>query len=152
MAQERTATLTMRRSIEAIRNTGTTESQNLHFEEQTLKEVIESVHWSEYSLEEGQPVDVSSFRDAVAVASLFYGLREPFKTVFPGTEQNVKTEGTGSEEEILLQTEEPQPSEKTRHPIVAWALGTTGIMWFTIRHPGKPAWIDHNTGEVWVAD
>ena len=42
--------------------------------------------------------------------------------------------------------------EKIRHPLVAWTLGTIGIMWFAIRHPGKSAWIDHSTGEVWVAD
>ncbi len=30
----------------------------------------------------------------------------------------------------------------------AWLLGTLNIMWFALRHPGRAAWINHETGEV----
>ncbi len=46
----------------------------------------------------------------------------------------------------------PVPERKRRHPLVAWVIGTLRIMWFAVRHPGKPAWIDHRTGEVWAAE
>ena len=62
MTQRHTATLTMRRSLETIGNTGTTETENLQFETLILNEVINDAQWVAHSLEEGKPVDVSSFQ------------------------------------------------------------------------------------------
>ena len=69
MTQRHTATLTMRRSLETIGNTGTTETENLQFETLILNEVINDAQWVAHSMEEGEPVDVSSFRDAVAAGN-----------------------------------------------------------------------------------
>ena len=50
---------------------------------------------------------------------------------------------------------------RVRHPRLVlllgtcWVLcelGTLRIMWFAVRHPGRSAWIDHDTGEVWAVD
>ena len=41
---------------------------------------------------------------------------------------------------------------KPPHPLAAWALATVRIIWFSVRHPGRAAWIDHRTGRAWPAD
>ena len=153
MTQKHTATLTMRRSLETIGNTGTTETENLQFETLILNEVINDAQWVAHSLEEGEPVDVSSFRDAVAAAYLFYGRQGPSRiTPYDAGSPGLKTDGSANKEEAQPQVKVSEPRGKTRHPLVAWVLGTIGIMWFAIRHPGEPAWIDHRTGAVWVAE
>ena len=46
----------------------------------------------------------------------------------------------------------PVAERKRRHPLMASIIGTLRVMWFAVRHPGKSAWIDHRTGEVWAAE
>ena len=77
---------------------------------------------------EGGAVDVDSFPDAVRVAAVFYG-------------QEGEAHVAGA-----------RVKGKMRHPLLASLLGTLRIMWFAVRHPGRSAWIDHDTGEVRVAD
>ena len=103
------------------------------------------------SLLEGGAVDVDSFPDAVRVAAVFYGQEDTDALVvvhvgggrvvhwFPGQEGEAHVAGA-------------RVKGKMRHPLLASLLGTLRIMWFAVRHPGKSAWIDHDTGEVWVAD
>ena len=51
----------------------------------------------------------------------------------------------------MREREQPIPEEAT-HPLIAMALGAMRLMWFSLRHPGRAAWINHSTGEVWPAD
>ena len=102
------------------------------------------------SLLEGGAVDVDSFPDAVRVAAVFYGQDDMDALVvvhvggarvvhwFPGQEGQAHVAGAWVK-------------GKMRHPLLASLLGTLRIMWFAVRHPGKSAWIDHDTGEVWAA-
>ena len=53
----------------------------------------------------------------------------------------------------MQEPDQPQPiPEPARHPLIVLGLGAMRIMWFSLRHPGKSAWINHRTGEVYPAD
>ena len=91
----------------------------------------------EASLPEGGAADVDSFPGAVRVAAAFYGHGDAGRVSCPGA-SGARAKGVGP--------------RAVRHPLVALLLGTLGIMWFSVRRPGRPAWIDHDTGEVWAAD
>ena len=104
------------------------------------------------SLLDGRAVDVDSFPDAIRAAAVFFhgegdsGVIEVFQAgtdgrVYRLAVRAIETEMTGL-----------RSKGRVRHPLFASLLGTLRILWFAVRHPGKSAWIDHDTGEVWTAD
>ena len=146
MAKQNVALLTMRRPGLAggSRDEGVGPLTRPEGDGAGLREIRESL-W------EGGAVDVDSFPDAVRVAAVFYGQEDTGALVvvhvggarvvhwFPGQEGEAHVGGAWVK-------------GKMRHPLLASLLGTLRIMWFAVRHPGRSAWIDHDTGEVWVAD
>ena len=156
MALERTATLTMRRALEQARGTAEPEDWNLGAESTLFNKAMfypQRAESAAYPSEGNLPVDVSSFPDALEAACIFYGIQGPFRIVYVGgstleTDAD-KEQSTGEAQDLANPRERHR---KIRHPLVTWIMATAGIMWLSIRHPGKPAWVDHDTGEVWVAD
>ena len=150
MAEELTTVITLRRPVDEVgeyRRSGSTAPQTGPL---TVPQIINAAPEEIRSLKEGEQVSAYSFNDAVAAASIFYGLQV-------NTEITIQVD----------QAEEPPPNTRDRtqpppqptahaprqapHPLAAWGLCTIRIMWFSIKHPGKGAWINHRTGEVWPA-
>ena len=100
---------------------------------------------------EGGPVEVDSFPDAVRAAAVFYGEADGPRAIFIGVGQAGEV-AWFPVSEGMAEGSDAGGRRKVRHPLVASFLGTLRIMWFAVRHPGKSAWIDHDTGDVWVAD
>jgi hypothetical protein len=106
----------------------------------------------EASLPEGGAADVDSFPGAVRVAAAFYGRGNAGQgnagreNAVPAASVRASSPGASGSRA------EGAGPRAVRHPLVALLLGTLGIMWFSVRRPGRPAWIDHDTGEVWAAD
>ena len=103
------------------------------------------------SLLEDRATDVGSFLDAVRAVAVDRDWEDTPGTILirPGRYGGVVL-FPGSEE--VGEYDSGRTKGKVRHPLVASLLGTLRIMWFAVRHPGKSAWIDHDTGEVWVSD
>ena len=99
----------------------------------------------------GGGIEVASFSEVVSVAAVFYGEGDASRAIV------VKVSPLGEVAWFHVPDEWVAPNGvrekgRVRHPLVASFLGTLRIMWFAVRHPGKSAWIDHDTGDVWVAD
>ena len=43
-----------------------------------------------------------------------------------------------------------RPKGSVKHPVVATALASVRIVFFSLRHGGKSAKVDYSTGDVWV--
>ena len=148
MAGEHTATLTLKRP--------TDEPQGIP---QGMDEPIPSGNWTVYELieqqsalahwvETGEPVSATSFRDVLVAASIFYGLPMNARITVLEGDPVVETDRNDMQE-----PDQPQPvPEPARHPLIVLGLGAMRIMWFSLRHPGKSAWINHRTGGVCPAD
>ena len=147
MAEQDVAMLTMRRPDLA----------GVHPEDDELPaDTWSGERWVDFrkiqeSLLERRAVDVDSFSDAVRVAAFFYGQEDgtAFIAFCSGGVLEV-SQVSHSDATILLPG--ARTKGKVRHPLFASLLGTLRIMWFAVRHPGRSAWIDHDTGEVWAAD
>ena len=147
MAEQDVAMLTMRRSDLA---------GVLSEEDELPSDMWSGEHWVDYrkiqeSLLERRAVDVDSFSDAIRAAAFFYGQEDgaAFITFRRGGVLEV-SQFSHADAPILLS--DARTKGKVRHPMFASLLGMLRIMWFAVRHPGRSAWIDHDTGEVWAAD
>ena len=153
MAEERTATLTMRKPIEgiqSIKNPGPSRRSTNIIAIVDVKDTAPSVA---DSVAHGTSIDVFSFQDAMAAVTVFYGLSESSADEIVVLGPGVSRTSDRQQEEVPSREGmvSSESTAKARHPALAWVVGTLRIMWFAIRHPGKAAWIDHRTGDVGVA-
>ena len=147
MAEQDVAMLTMRRP----------DSASFHPEDDDLPVGKWSgERWADFreireSFLELRAVDVDSFSDAVRVAAVFYG-QEDGAAFIAFRRGGVLEVSRVSHSDATILLPSVGTEGKVRHPLLASLLGTLRIMWFAVRHPGRSAWIDHDTGEVWAAD
>ena len=150
MAEEPTTIITLRRPVDELgeyRKSGSTAPQTGPL---TIPQIINAAPEEIRSLKEGEQVNAYSFNDAVAAASIFYGLRAYTGITIQVDQAEELPPNTRNRAERRPQPTAHEPRQ-TPHPLTASALCTIRIMWFSIRHPGKAAWINHRTGEVWPA-
>ena len=151
MAEERTAVITLRRPVHTVSEHGDLGNTKPQTGFLTVPQIIDGASEEIRSLKEGGQVSAYSFNDAVAAASIFYGLQIHAEITIQVDQEEEPPPKTGDRVEPS-----PQPParehRKASHSLATWALCTIRIMWFSIRHPGKAAWINHSTGKVWPAN
>ena len=146
MAGEQTATLTLKHPTEDFQEFPQGRDEPIPSGIWKVRELIEEHPVLVHSVEAGEPVEATSFRDVLAAASIFYGLAGNATITILEAPGSVETDRKDAEE-----SEQPT-KEPSRHPVIARGLAAMRLMWFALRHPGRSAWINHRTGEVYAAD
>ena len=112
MAYEQTATLNMQRPPQAAGETQLPEQGRFLVEMLEPSRPFGMAPTVVTSFEQGEPVNVLSFRDAVLAASIFYGIREPEDLVILAASGHEGEDGPQPEE-----LADPDPNRETIVPV-----------------------------------